>query len=367
MSDVRLLDTKREGLTLYRGDALEVLASLPAASVDLVLTDPPYFRVKDEPWDRQWDTAEGFLAWIGALCGGWRRVLRPNGSLYVFASPEMAARVECRVRECFNVLNRIRWVKDAGWHQKTDEEQLRGFLSPWEEVIFAEQWGCEYQDAAQALHKQVFAPLGRYIQQERERAGLTRSEVEVALGFVSGNDPERGTALCYRWEEGSSLPTAATYDRLRNLLNRHGGKLEREYEDLRREYEDLRRPFNATPDTPHTDVWDFPAVTPYPGKHPCEKPLTLLRHIVQVSSRPGAVVLDCCMGSGSTGEAALSLGRSFVGCDASEHWAQYALARLERRFGALPQGNGSGKAPRRIASPQTALDLPPPLARETQP
>jgi site-specific DNA-methyltransferase (adenine-specific) len=40
---------------LREGDALDVLRSLPDASVNLVVTDPPYFRVKAEWWDRQWE------------------------------------------------------------------------------------------------------------------------------------------------------------------------------------------------------------------------------------------------------------------------------------------------------------------------
>jgi len=79
------------------GDCLSVMPQLPESSVDLILTDPPYYKVKGEAWDRQWATPEKFLAWVGQLCAQWYRLLKPNGSLYVFASPKMAARVECVV------------------------------------------------------------------------------------------------------------------------------------------------------------------------------------------------------------------------------------------------------------------------------
>lgn len=64
-------------VTLYQGDCLQVLPALADNSVDLVLTDPPYFRVKDEPWDRQWDTATGFLAWLDLVLEQFARVLKP--------------------------------------------------------------------------------------------------------------------------------------------------------------------------------------------------------------------------------------------------------------------------------------------------
>ncbi|MBU0618067.1 MAG: site-specific DNA-methyltransferase, partial [Planctomycetes bacterium] len=38
-----------------------------------------------------------------------------------------------------------------------------------------------------------------------------------------------------------------------------------------------------------------------PGKHPCEKPLSLLEHIVAASSKPGAVVLDAFVGGQQSG------------------------------------------------------------------
>ena len=81
----------------------------------------------------------------------------------------------------------------------------------------------------------------------------------------------------------------------------------------------------------YTDVWPFPTVPPASkGKvrHPCEKPLDMMRHIVKTSSRPGDLVLDCFAGSGTTAIAAMSLGRRFVGCDASEKWTDYAQARV---------------------------------------
>ena len=80
-------------------------------SIDLIVTDPPYFKVKGDWWDRQWDKPEGFLSWMDALCEQWNRVLKPNGSIYVFASPQMSWHVEGVVRKWFNVLNRLTWRK----------------------------------------------------------------------------------------------------------------------------------------------------------------------------------------------------------------------------------------------------------------
>ena len=98
-----------ERVTLYHGDALAVLRDLPSASVDAVITDPPYFRAINEPWDKAWNDGDKFLAWLRTVAEEWQRVLTPNGSLYVFASPQMVSRVELQAIEPagFAILNRI--------------------------------------------------------------------------------------------------------------------------------------------------------------------------------------------------------------------------------------------------------------------
>ena len=91
-----------------------------------------------------------------------------------------------------------------------------------------------------------------------------------------------------------------------------------QYDDLKAQYENLRRPFAVTADVPYTDVWQFPPVQYYPGKHPCEKPAALMEHIIKSSTRPGDVVADFFMGSGSTVKAALKFGRKAIGVELEE-------------------------------------------------
>lgn len=102
-----------EHVTLYHGDSLEILPTLDIEARAL-LTDPPYFKVKDEPWDNQWKKPEQFLAWLGDFLDLAKPLVAANGSVWVFASPQMTTRVELLVGERFNVLNSIRWVKSLG-------------------------------------------------------------------------------------------------------------------------------------------------------------------------------------------------------------------------------------------------------------
>lgn len=319
---------------LICGDALDVARSLPDNSASLIVTDPPYYRVKGEWWDRQWNTAEGFLAWLGEHLAEWQRVLKPNGSLYVFASPRMAARVEVEVGRRFEVLNSITWAKPAGRSQACCKEELRSFFPDSERIIFAEHFGADniakgesgYGAKCDELRGFVFEPLRAYLRDEWERAGLNADDANAACRTASMAGRHYFTRS--QW----CLPTAEHYASLREYADahHHGGEyLRREYEELRREYEELRRPFAVSADVPYTDVWTFPTVAHYPGKHPCEKPLAMIEHIIRASSREGDVVADFFMGGGTTALAAQRLGREFVGCDIDAKWVTAAERRLE--------------------------------------
>jgi len=321
--------------TVICGDALEVMRGMDDNSIDLIATDPPYFRVKGDWWDRQWDDAGKFIEWIGELCEQWERILKPNGSLYVFASPKMAARVEVEVGRRLNVLNVITWAKPefSTKAEMNDKSTSRSFFPASERIIFAEHYGADniakgeagYAAKCDELRGFVFEPLRKYLDDERRAAGISLSDIETATGWAS-------TKVRHYFCSGKDwwrMPTEESWGALSGIMAlRPYSEHRREYEYLRREYEDLRRPFSLTADVPYTDVWTFPTVNHYPGKHPCEKPLEMMRHIIRTSSREGGVVLDCFAGSGTTLLAARNLGRHYVGIDIEQKWCEFVRGRI---------------------------------------
>jgi site-specific DNA-methyltransferase (adenine-specific) len=66
------------------------------------------------------------------------------------------------------------------------------------------------------------------------------------------------------------------------------------------------------------------------GKHPTQKPEYLLERIVLASTEEGQVILDPFCGSGTTGVAAVRLGRQFIGIDVSEEYLQISKKRLAK-------------------------------------
>lgn len=75
------------------------------------------------------------------------------------------------------------------------------------------------------------------------------------------------------------------------------------------------------------DVWRFR--TPHHNRlHPTEKPLDVMEKIISLITNQGDLVVDPFSGSGTTGRAAINLGRRFMGCDITFKYAQLACNRL---------------------------------------
>ena len=63
--------------------------------------------------------------------------------------------------------------------------------------------------------------------------------------------------------------------------------------------------------------------------HPTQKPVKVLKHLVRLATKPGDLILDPFMGVGSTGVAALELGRRFIGIEIDPLYFQAARKRIE--------------------------------------
>lgn len=282
-------------------DCFDFAARIPDGAVNLLWLDGPYNMGKAD-WDTFASVAD-FLAFYDRVLDVSRRILAPNGSLYVCTQPDLGDLLSVRVRERFAVLNRIRWEKGEGWHRRSARESLRSFLSPWEEIVFAEHL------PTGGVHS-----LGRRIAEARAVCGMGRVELARRVGVDS--------RLIQFWEEGDRLPQEPEWT---GAMGAMGGG---DYATLRAEYEALRRPFNA-PDGA-LDIWRFPTVETGTGKHPCEKPPAMLRDVIAASTRPGDVVCELFAGSGVGGEQAILQGRRYIGCDADPEWARRAVVRIRR-------------------------------------
>lgn len=90
----------------------------------------------------------------------------------------------------------------------------------------------------------------------------------------------------------------------------------------------LPMPQFAIPDRALPDIWKQPWASHKPHGHPAEKPVPLLRRIIEASGLGPGVVLDPFMGSGSTLVAAAEAGCEAIGIEQDEKWIQIARQRV---------------------------------------
>lgn len=371
---------------LFNGDCREVLAELPEACVDTVITDPPYgLEFMGKGWDKG---VPGVEFWEAVL-----RVAKPGAMLLAFGGTRTYHRLACA-------------IEDAGWELRDCLMWLYGTGFP------------KSHDVSKAIDKNA----GHW----RGRAG----KIKTGNAAMSGPNYERapkgdpvtaaatvwngwGTALKPAWEpiilamkpiDGTFASNALTHDVAG--LNVDAARVPLAGEapptgsgkgSKNSKFEQVRRSKgnggNATPDKgrwPANVVLDEEAAAmldeqsgksksraarstkPDPnyknkvydrgmggivsernqhtdeggasrffycakaGKreregndHPTVKPVALMRWLCRLTGTPtGGVVLDPFTGSGSTGVAALTEGREFVGVELDEHYAEIAAKRL---------------------------------------
>ncbi|ELY4662238.1 site-specific DNA-methyltransferase [Cronobacter muytjensii] len=337
---------------LVNDDALQFVKTLPDDSVDLIVTDPPYFKVKPNGWDNQWKGDEDYLRWLGMCLAEFWRVLKPAGSIYLFCGHRLAADTEIMMRERFNVLNHIIWAKPNGHWNGCNKESLRAYFPATERILFAEHYQGPYRpkdsgygEKCQALKQNVLAPLISYFRDARHALGVTSKEIAEATGKKNMASHWFGAS---QWQ----LPNEADYRKLQVLFDRIAREkhrrnelqaphhqlvadwhtLNRDYKALQEDFKSLRRYFAVSAAVPYTDVWTHKPVQFYPGKHPCEKPADMLRQIITASSRPGELVADFFMGSGSTIKAALATGRRALGVELETERFNHTVSEIDEMF-----------------------------------
>ena len=300
-------------IEIHHCDCLALLNKLDDNSVDLIATDPPYYKVKTEQWDNQWASRAEYLAWMNQVFEEYQRVLKPTGSLYVFANPYLGAHIELEIEQYFNVLNHLVWRKPSGRWNGVNKESLRKYFPQSERIIFAE---------SRKAKSFPYDSILNYLKKGIKSANLKQADIHALTN----------TQMYNHWFGRSqfSLLSEQHY----KTLQKRVPKLSKPYSNIRNEYQQLRRnrgrrTFNMNRDKAFTDVWDFKVVQPYKGKHPCEKPAALMEHIISTSSNENDVVLDTFLDSASTAKAAHKLGRRFIGCEFGEVEFRSAISGLE--------------------------------------
>ena len=90
--------TKQETLlawtnTIQNMDCIVGLAKLPEKCVDLIISDPPYFKTINEEWDYKWRTEDDYIEWVEKWVKELSKVAKTNCSFWLFGYVKILSRL----------------------------------------------------------------------------------------------------------------------------------------------------------------------------------------------------------------------------------------------------------------------------------
>lgn len=324
-------------------DSLLYLDDLPDASVDAVITDPPYFRIVKNEWDNQWPDLTAFCAWCRTVAEKLARVMRPNASLVWFADDKTVAYIQVTLDSVFSLVNNMVWDK-VFISSNPSLQTVRSFLPCTERMLFYEHKAATGAAATglEAIHSRpdCFASIKAYLRAERDKlkakTGLKGKAWLEYMRNLTGS-----TSFSHYFQDSQfEIPSREAYQKLQTtgffarpydspagegLRNEYEG-LRTEYEGLRTEYEALRRPFFADADA--KEILRYPSMRS-DMIHPTQKPVPLLKMLINRITRPGALILDPFAGSCSLAVAAHETRRRYLCIDRDLDMVQKAARRVE--------------------------------------
>jgi DNA modification methylase len=137
-------------ISIVQGNAFDILAGLEPASIDCILTDPPY-NVTEYDWDAHPNPGE-YLDFIRRLLLACRRVLKPEYHFFMFCDAEYMARIEGLILNTgLEIKSRIIWIRKNISMGRVATDR---FCSQWEPIFhcgskplnFPAEWGDERGD-----------------------------------------------------------------------------------------------------------------------------------------------------------------------------------------------------------------------------
>jgi DNA modification methylase len=174
-SDVRLLS----------GDCADKLRELADASVDAVVTDPPYeIGVVDMAWDST-GIAYNVTLWREVL-----RVLKPGGHLLAFGSPRTYHRMTCAIEDAgFEIRDSIQWIHGNGFPKGIDVSKAID---------------------RRRYDRDAVLNVTRFIRDARDRSGKTNANINADVGV--------SMACHWTGQSQPSVPTREQWEKLKTLL-----------------------------------------------------------------------------------------------------------------------------------------------------
>lgn len=286
--------------TVILGDCIEELKRIETGTVDLVVADPPYWKVVGEKWDYQWRTEEDYVEWSIKWISEVTRVLRYGGTFYLFGYFRTLALLVPHINKLELDL-RQQILVDKGMRSVSGRatKNYKLFPNTTESILFI------IKD-----NKQFVKP---FLKEHQEKLKLSSKDINEALGVKSNGGGMwsiyTGKNVC------EQFPTKELWEKLQSILK------------FELNYEKVAQTFN--PQMGLTDIWRDIDFYKEDRVHPTQKPLTLIKRLLLASSNEGDLVVDPFAGSGSTAIASIHLNRNFITIDSDENYYNEVLRRIE--------------------------------------
>lgn len=309
---------------LFCGDCLELMKEIPDGSVDMILCDLPYGTIKGMQIDGYKVRGEGATVWDNRLDTQtifveYERILRRNGVAVLFSQEPYTAELRSHRATNIEFAYPLIWKKD---HFANALIAKKAPVSYFEDIsVFFKVYDSQLLD-----------PLRDYAARLLKHIGKSKKEIIEQIGQKADH--------FFRVDSMQfSLCTEKTYQELvdRFGINRmEGFKTFPECAEIEMKSKQ-KRTFNLPEGQKFIgNVLEFRK--DYQGLHPTQKPVALLEYLIKTYTNEGDIVLDNCMGSGSTGVACVNTGRQFIGMELDSGYFEIAKIRIEETEKRLKDG-----------------------------
>lgn len=311
--------------TLFQGDALEVMRTIPDDSIGLIYADPPFFSGRDFfqgeelAFTDKWENGlSEYLTITQSHLTEMRRVLSHDGTLYVHSDFHSSHYLKVIMDSLFGYnkfLNEIVWKRQSA---HCDVKQGSRHFGRIHDSILV------YTKSNRYFWNQNFTPyrsgyIDRYYKYMEKNSGrrFALGDLTAPGGYGNGNAYYEFLGVSRFWRYSQKKM---------NTLKDEG----RIYVPSRGKVPKLKRYLDEQNGIPLQDIWEDVWSTRSDGGriYPTQKPSELLRRIIQVSARPDSIVLDPYAGSGVSLLTAYKLGHPWIGIDISPSAIRIARDRL---------------------------------------
>ena len=294
---------------IHIGDNLFHLTNIPDNSVDMCVTSPPYYNLRDYKNSGQIGTENTVKDFVENLCKVFdeiHRILKPTGSCWVNIGDTYDKKRLLQVPSRFEIA-----MCDRGWHLRNEIIWSKPNPQP-----------ISSKDRFWGNHEKFFwfvKDVKKYYF-NRDAILVPQAEISIRRMFSKNNMSKRKDFNATS-KEGFAISS--------NSQDKHYARMREEMGiDKEFNYEELIKS-GKCPTRPEFDTWNVPSVT-YKGAHFAVYPPELIEKPILSCCPEQGIVIDPFMGSGTTGEVAKLNNRRYIGLELNPEYAILANERISK-------------------------------------